>query len=354
MSTKMRFRFRSAFTLTLIGALSAWTGQAGAQTDQERAGARAAATQGAEAFEAGNYKDALSFMEKAESLVHALPHLLYIARSHEKLGNLVQARETYLKIGRERLKPNDPDAFREAQEAAAQELRALEPRVPSVTLKVEGPTSSDLTITVDGQPLSAALVGIPTPTNPGEHVYEAKAAGAAAVQRVTLAEGAKETVVLTLQPTTDAAAAPPQEAQPATAPVTASVDAGTSSKNLKLPAYVALGVGVVGAGLGTVFFLSGSSKSSDADDKFDQCVGGAPDGVCRDPSAQSEIEELDSSAASQKTLGVVGFAIGGVGIATGVTLLLLDGGRKEPAPSASGPTVKPLFGYKFVGLSGRF
>ena len=337
---------------------------AGAQSDQERAGARSAANQGVEAFEAGNFKDALNLMERAESLVHALPHLLYIARANEKLGNLVQAREAYLKIGRERLKPSDPDAFRDAQSAAATELQALEPRIPTVTVKVEGAPASGLSVTMDGQPLSVALLGVPTPMNPGEHVFEAKAPGTQpATQRLAVAESAKQTVTLALQPGAAGSAAPDAPATTEGAPpggtqtsgTGTAVDTGSSGPSLKIPAYIALGVGVVGVAAGTVFYLSGSGKSSDADKKFDECVGTATDGVCRDPAAQDEIEELDSSAASNKSLGVVGFAVGGVGLAAGVTLLLLDGGGKSETPTAAkGPSVTPLIGYRYLGLSGRF
>src|SRR5258706_10178573 len=79
-----------------------------AQTDEERAGARAAATQGADAFSQNRYADALDLFARAESLVHSPSHLLYMARSLEKLGKLVRARETYLKITRERLEPTAP------------------------------------------------------------------------------------------------------------------------------------------------------------------------------------------------------------------------------------------------------
>src|SRR5262245_24282354 len=57
--------------IALASCLTFSASHADAQTDQERAGARAAANQGVTAYEAGNYKDALSFMERAENLVHA-------------------------------------------------------------------------------------------------------------------------------------------------------------------------------------------------------------------------------------------------------------------------------------------
>ena len=80
--------------------------------------ARDLAKKGAEAFVAGNHAEALDFMTRAEALVHAPPHLLYIARAQAALGKLVAARETYLKVTREELPASAPRAFKDAQSQA--------------------------------------------------------------------------------------------------------------------------------------------------------------------------------------------------------------------------------------------
>src|SRR5688572_16337830 len=108
------------FVLALIGS-SACLSEVLAQSDHERAAAREAAGAGLAAYEAGEYQRAIDSMSRAEQLVHALPHLLYLARAQSKLGRLVAARETYLKIARERLAENAPPAFIEAQAAALEE-----------------------------------------------------------------------------------------------------------------------------------------------------------------------------------------------------------------------------------------
>src|SRR5262245_32455278 len=86
-----------------------------AQSDEQRAGARTLATEGAAAFNEGRFKDAVDLFSKAESLVHAPPHLLFMARAHAKLGHFVKAREAYWKIIKEPLAPNAPQAFKDAQ-----------------------------------------------------------------------------------------------------------------------------------------------------------------------------------------------------------------------------------------------
>jgi len=215
-------------------------------------------------------KEALGLMERAESLVHAPPHLLYIARANEKLGQLVQAREAYLKIRRERLKETDPEVFREAQATAEQELAALDPRIPTVAVNVEGASGAGLTVTMDGQPLAAALLGIPTPMNPGRHLFEARAPGTLpARQEITIAEGAKQTVVLRLEPSGEPMAAQTSGSSPSTTPGT---DSGSSLRPVPTGVYIGLaatGAFAVGAGVVGVLALGNKSDFEDENDGSD-------------------------------------------------------------------------------------
>src|SRR5258706_1939684 len=146
----------------LAASLLGLSSTAFAQSDEQRAGARSLATEGAQAFNEGRFKDAVELFTKAESLVHAPPHLLFMARAHAKLGQFVKAREAYLKIVKEQLSPNAPQAFRDAQSAAEQERKQVEPHIGRLTVKVEGAEGAkDLSVAVDGQPVSAGFVGGP-------------------------------------------------------------------------------------------------------------------------------------------------------------------------------------------------
>src|SRR5262245_47766485 len=107
----MRYLQSSAVTgCAVVLSLCVWGTTVHAQTDEQRAGARSLATEGATAFKDGRYKDAVDLFTKAESLMHAPPHLLYLARSHVKLGQYVKAREAYLRITKEQLPGNSPQA----------------------------------------------------------------------------------------------------------------------------------------------------------------------------------------------------------------------------------------------------
>jgi pentatricopeptide repeat protein len=318
-----------AFVLaTSLGSNAAW-----AQSDEDRATARAAATEGATAFQEGHFDKAIDLFTRAEGLVHAPPHLLYLARSYMKLGRLVHAHEVYVKMQREDLAANAPRAFVDAQAAGAEDMKALEARLPRVKVVVQGTTSDAATVTIDGTVLSAAAVGLPRPMDPGHHDFVAKAEGRKSGSfSLELKEGAQETVTLTL----DREDTP----EPAPGPAPAPAGEGSGTKTL---AYVAWGVGAVGLVTGTIFLLSNRSNRDDADAL-------CPNGACP-ASKRSDIQELDDSADRAATLAWISYGVGIAGIAAGTALFFLSGPRKAQATTAS---VRPWVGPRSVGLVGRF
>jgi hypothetical protein len=340
------------FGLTLAVGL-ARPGVAHAQSDEQRAAARSIAVEGARACSEQRWQDCVNLFQRAESVVHAPPHLLYMARAEEKLGHMVRARELYIKINREHLADNAPQAFRDSQTAAAEGAQKLEPRIAYLTIQLAGDAGKAVDVTMDGKPLPAALVGVPQPVDPGEHRLEGKGPGLTASQQAAvLAEGERATATLTFQATPEAPAAiAPTAATPtpaATAPV-ADDGAPGGANTLRIASYAAFGVGAVGLGLGTAFLLSSSSKRADADHLYaDKCPCAKTD-----PAAQ-QVANLDDGARSAGTISVVGFVLGGAGVAAGATMFFLSAKRnKEPSPSL-GARVTPWVGFGSVGLSGTY
>src|SRR5215471_1248792 len=167
-----------------------------AQTDEQRSGARAAATQGAQAFSEKRWADAVDLFTRAESLVHSPVHLLYMARAYEKMGSLVKARESYIKITNEEVPAGAAQPIRSAHTDAEKELEAIEPRVPYVSVVVQGVGPKPVAVTMDGVQVPAALIGVPRPVDPGEHRFEAVSEGMdSAVNSIAVREGRSETVV---------------------------------------------------------------------------------------------------------------------------------------------------------------
>jgi hypothetical protein len=360
-------RGRAVGAALLVSALTLG-GRALGQTDEQRAAARSLATEGATAFNEGRYRDAVDLFTKAESLLHAPPHLLYLARAHAKLGQLVKAREAYMKVVRETLPPNASPAFRKAQSSANDEIGGVESRIASLTIKIEGGQGAkDLAVLVDGNPMNMILVDAAQPIDPGQHKIEAGGTDLRApAQTVTLADGERKSIVLKVDSApgaaplvavahapTPAASDPAPIAAPAPATTPAPTDEGPSapadeSSGLRIGSYVAFGVGVAGLAVGTIFTMQSASKRKDADSKFEEC--GGETGCHAENPLSKEADALDRDADSALTLGIVGFAVGGVGIAAGATLFVLSSGSSNE--NAAG--VEPYVGFGTAGVKGRF
>jgi hypothetical protein len=202
------------------------------------------------------------------------------------------------------------------------------------------------------------------PVDPGTHTFAAQGTDLKSDPvTVTVAEGGKNSITLTVKsvpgtlaldatppaPAATAAAAATPGAPAATAATTpppgTTSDQGASNggSGLKIGGYVALGVGVVGVGLGTVFLLQSKSKKSDADDLCNLPNGGCP------LSKKSQIDSLDNDYKSAGTLAVVGYTVGGAALVTGAILLAVSGKHTE---STAGIT--PWVGYQSAGVFGRF
>jgi len=354
-----------------------------AQTDLERATARDAANHGRAAFEAGKYEKAIDYLSRAEQLVHAPPHLLYMARAQAKLGRLVAAHETYLKITRETLAPNAPKAFLSAQAAAEQEQDALDDRLPSVTVALQGATTApEVVIQMDGTALPTAMIGIPLPADPGEHVF--KASGPTITSEpvtIKLSEAAKQTVTLVLRSTGAArpvaAATPGHPAQAAVAagavastapaantaaasePAAESASADSSKGHgpgLLIASIASFTLGAASAGVGTYYLIKAGDTRNKSDAIYQQCVadtGGGEDS-CKDTVRRDQTLALDADADHQTKLGIVGLVGGGVGLIAGVTFLIVDVNRSDKSARQSTPHVTPVFGFRSIGVVGTF
>lgn len=329
-----------------------------AQTDLERAAAREAAEAGRAQFEAGRYAEAIDSFSRAQQLVAAPPHLLFLARAQAKLGKLVEAHENYIKITRETLPPKSPKAFVDAQSAAERELEALEARIPSVTIAVQGAPATAVSVLMDGATLSAAMIGMPLPVDPGQHVFEARGPSAqSAPVTITVSEGGKETVMLTLRPTGAAASPPPTQSSASPAGTTLSSDplssgdtVHSSGSGLRVGSYVAFGVGAVGLGVGTYFLVKSGSTRDSATNLFNTCNATPPCSY----SDKAQIDSKDHDADSQRNIGAGALVVGGVGVATGVTLLILSSHHSAASARSEAPHVTPVFGFRSLGLVGTF
>jgi hypothetical protein len=352
-----------AFTAAVVLCVATAAVPSAAQTDEERASARALGQQGVQAMAEKRWADAADLFQRADALVHAPPFVLYLARADVQLGKLVTAQETYRRLVREKLPPDAPTAFTAAQADGAKELQALEPRIPSITIQVSGAPSA--AVTMDGQSVPAALVGVPHPIDPGEHKFQATAAGMASqVATVVVKEGGSQTVSLELRSTTVAggpatpkpiaSVAPGASAVAPTEPTATEPPPGSQapSSGLRIAAYGSFGLAAAGVVTGVVLALQSHQKASDS-------KALCPGGTCAASDAQqsdalhSQVDSLDSQATTFGQLSVTSFVVGGAAAATGVTLLLLQR-HEAPVQASRRAPVHAWIGPGSAGLAGEF
>jgi tetratricopeptide (TPR) repeat protein len=340
-------RFAPVLALALALAPAIATAQP-EPTQEAKDAARGLAEKGYELFEQGKYAEAITHFQQAEQRFHASPHLLFIARSRVKMGQLVEARDVYDKVVAEQLANYAPDAFRQAQAEARGELDGLRKRIPTIQLVVIGAEPESVRVTLDGVEVPSWKIQERLPANPGAHTVTATRPGSEPITRsVTLTEGAAESVDLSF-------GAPAGPAGPGPTPPP---DQGPKS-SLVLP-LVAFGVGGLGLGIGAITGAMSLGKVSDIEEQAD-CIPDPDDSakqIC-DPSYQEDAD----SARTLGTVSTVAFVVGGIGIGAGVILLLTRSGdeapsvakRAAPARGWASPSIEPRVGLGSIGVAGRF
>lgn len=183
----------------------ATVGARAASSPSDVAAARKLAQESIELYDARDYRGALEQMQRAEALFDAPIHLLYIARSQQKLGQLVEASETYRKLVRFPLEAGASQTSKDAVESGQRELPQVEARIGALRIEVTPKSPNGLVLSVDGKPVPVALLGVDRPTDPGHHTLRAEAAGfAPAEASLDLKDGEKRAITLELLPSATA------------------------------------------------------------------------------------------------------------------------------------------------------
>jgi len=269
----------------------------------------------------------------------------------ERDGEAVDAYKKYLSEGGKQIEAGERAQFQ-------RDLATLEAGVVRVTLDSDPPGAriEDERFPASGNAIrNEYAVRGPTQigVRAGRHRLTAKLAGHAdLVWEVELSPRQQESHTFKLTETATPAAAAPTPAV-APVPVTAAVDTGSAkaANGMRIGAYVALGVGVVGLGAGTIFGLSAKSKYKQANDISNDNENCPASGPCELAAPLfDKREQLGKDGDSAKTLSLVGFIAGGVGVAAGVTLFVLSNKKEQPATAK----VEPYLGIGQLGVRGSF
>lgn len=301
-----------------------------------KAAARDLAIEGIQLAQSGKCEEALPPLERAEKLYHAPTILTWIGECQLQLGRLVEGTENLNRVAREQLAAGSPAAYATAQERARKLSAEATPRIAKLTIDLTPAHVEGLTITIDGAPVSTALVGAPRPTDPGEHTIVVTAPGYRRIeQAVELSEGAKESVQLTLVIDPNAPKEPTK-----TPPAEAAPTATSSGSTQRTWGWITVGVGgalLAGGGVTGMMAIGAKNELSCANN------------LC---SSQDDIDKL-SEANTLALTSTILFGVGGAAVATGV-ILLLTGSDEAPQAQVGSATVSPTLGLGSVGLNGTF
>jgi hypothetical protein len=313
--------------------------------------ARAWVLEGRALFAKKSYVAALERFQAAYQLVRVPTVGIEVARTQTALGRWTEANATAVEVTNLPRVAAEPAVFASAREQAADLLRDLSARMPSLRLEIT-PRGAKVRVQLDGEDMPGSAIGMPLKVNPGPHRVRISAPGfLAAEQNVTLPE--RETRALTFaleaDPHAPAAAsevAPlqswPGEAPQGVASAAAPAEAGpdTPGSSARTRAYVGLGVSGVAALVGSVTGVLALSAVPDC-----------PNNRC----SRDQRDEADTSR-SYGNVATVSFGVAALAGAYGLWELLVNAPAAEAAtrrePSHGAPQLVPLRGGALLQLSG--
>jgi hypothetical protein len=328
-------RFAAALTaLSLVfGTLPAV-----AQTAAEKETARAMMKDGRAKRDKGDHKGALESFAAADGIMKLPTTGLEVGRSQTDLGQLVEARDTFLRVARHPEQSGEPAAFKDARKEAADLAAKLEDRIPALKLTVTGATGAPA-VNIDGSDIAAATLAGAIKLNPGSHHIAVTAKGAQKSEvDVELKEGETKEQTIELKAATAAPVETPVKED--TLPPEAPPSSGTSPL-----VYVGFGLAGVGIVLGSVTGMIAMSKTNAAKE---QC-----DGTRCPPATHDDL----SSARTMATVSTISFAAAAVGLGVGIYgLVASKGSTAEPPKASLGPLrrLEPVVGFGVIGLTGAF
>ncbi len=296
---------------------------ASAQSAADKATARDLFGQGQDALKAKDCAGAADKFGRADALYAAPTIRLGWARALVCLGKIVKGREKYNLVIREPLPADASPAFRNAVTDAKKEIVGLDARIGYVTITVEGPNKPQ--VTIDGEKVPAAALGVKRPVDPGSHVVVADANGFKPAEMTINVVAQQDTpAAFTLE--VDPAETPDDDDDDDDGGVT-TYDSG-SGDTLRLVGFIALGVGAAGLIVGGVTGGLAIGKHGELEDNC------SAEGRCA-ADQQGTLDDFNTFG----TISTIGFIAGGVLAAAGVVLVIVaPSDSEEQATLTVGPT----------------
>jgi hypothetical protein len=307
---------RAGPALAIAAALLAGSARAQEPSASDVAAARQLGSEGVKLANAGNCAAAVDKLTRAEHLYHAPTTAAPLGECLVDVGRIVEGTEVLQKLLREPLAPNAPQVFVKAHARAREVLESAKKRIAKLVISVKSPPGAQVSVTVDGAPVSSALLDTERPTDPGDRIVEAKGPGVkTAHANVKLAPGERRELALTVE--ADATAPPPPKPVPTVVGPEPAPKQPAPAYVLRSPDRTAPTILLVTSGVafvtGALFGVVAMNRKATLDRTCEA-------NVCP-PGSEGAID----SARTSGTVSTIAFVAGGVALAASVILYLVTG-----------------------------
>lgn len=276
---------------------------------------------GRDAVKAGDYASACPKFADSYRLDPSQGTLLNLADCEEHVGKIASAWQRYQSL-KQNLQRSD-----ERYQYAVDRIKALEPRLPRVTIALAADAPNGTKVYRDGSELGSGSLGFALPVDPGAHDVRVSAPG---YEDKTFELTVKEAESKKLE--VGVGKKLPE------APITSNEPGGgnlsvekkrkpkpVESDGQKTAGFVSVAIGgaaLVFGGITGVLALDKKSKLKD--------YGCADDSFCEnDTSGGKDSRDAAEAGKTFATLSTVGFAVGAVGVGLGTYLILSSGSSGE-------------------------
>jgi hypothetical protein len=311
-----RIRFAAWLSLAIwVGAIPAFADDAA-----DRAAAEALFAEGRRLLAAGDHAAACPKFEASNRLDPGAGTLLNLGDCYEKSGRTASGWAAFREAVAVAHRVGDSPREQLARDRAAR----LEPLLFRLSIVLADRSADDIAVALDGKAVDRAVLGTPTPIDPGRHVVVASAPAKKSWTKAVDIGGEGKAVVVTVPTLDNDTAAVAGSVTPGQPPAEAPPPAATGSNKQRAIGLTIAGVGAAGLVAGTVFGLVATSKWHEAKDN-------CPGNVCTDPHWLDVRQQANTQADASTIL----FAVGGAALATGA-VLWLTAPRAPKAPAVGG------------------
>jgi hypothetical protein len=309
-------------------------------TAGDLATARTALREGLVLREKGELQEALARLASAYDLVPTPVTGFELGKTHMMLGHVLQAHELFKKVVR--MAPSMEESVRSqtSRDEAARLAKELEPRIPSLRLKLTLPAGASAVVKVDDEVITMTGAETMRAVDPGAHEIVAKA-GDGPEEKVHVEVGEAETKDVPLAPTWVPPKIPPGK--------TREVIFVRQTNPL---AFVGFGIAAASLVVTTVSALVNIDARDDARDRCgtSHCppaVGrGSPGSAVTDSTFEGENTRYQLSGVIAAAAGFTTVVFVGLGI--------LGVARPVKERVSAGSSIQPTVGLGRLGLTGTF